>query len=102
VLTHDPKLDDAALVAALASDAGYVGAMGSRRAQRDRSARLLEAGIEPAALERISAPIGLDLGALTSAETALSIMSEIIARKHGRTGGRLIDSDGRIHDAAAA
>lgn len=102
VLTHDPKLDDAALLAALASDAGYIGAMGSRRAQDKRRARLLEAGADAAQLERVSAPIGLDLGGLTAAETALSIMGEIIAVRHGRSGGRLIDARGRIHEAAAA
>jgi xanthine dehydrogenase accessory factor len=100
VLTHDPKLDDAALAAALGSSAFYIGAMGSHLAQRRRRARLLEAGFDEAALERIAAPIGLDLGALTSAETALSIMSEIVALKHGRSGGRLIVAGGRIHDAA--
>ena len=102
VLTHDPKLDDAALIAALASDAGYVGAMGSRRAQDKRRERLLEAGVDPAQLARISAPIGLDLGGTTAAETALSIMGEIIALRHGRSGGRLGDVEGRIHEAAAA
>jgi xanthine dehydrogenase accessory factor len=97
VLTHDPKLDDAALVAALTSSAGYIGAMGSRRAQERRRDRLAEAGVDPRALERISAPIGLDLGALSAGETALSIMGEILALKHGRSGGRLIDAKGRIH-----
>jgi xanthine dehydrogenase accessory factor len=98
VLTHDPKLDDAALVLALASDAGYIGAMGSRRAQASRRERLLALGIDEAALERISAPIGLDLGALTAEETALSIMSEIVAVRHGHSGGRLAHSSGRIHE----
>ena len=74
--------------------------MGSHPRNRRRRARLLEAGFDEAALERIAAPIGLDLGALTSAETALSIMSEIVALKHGRSGGRLIVAGGRIHDAA--
>lgn len=101
ILTHDPKLDDAALLAALASPAGYVGAMGSRRAQARRRERLLEAGVEERQLERIAAPIGLDLGALTAAETALSIMSEIVALRHGRSGGRLATAAGRIHDAVA-
>jgi xanthine dehydrogenase accessory factor len=101
VLTNDPKLDDAALIAALASDAGYIGAMGSRRAQAQRRERLLAAGVSEAALERVAAPIGLDLGALTAAETALSIMSEIVALRRGRGGGRLIESSGRIHDAVA-
>jgi xanthine dehydrogenase accessory factor len=98
VLTHDPKLDDAALIAALASDAGYIGAMGSRRAQAHRRERLLNAGIDQAQLERVAAPIGLDLGARTAAETALSIMAEIVALRRGRTGGRLLDTHGRIHD----
>ncbi len=102
VLTHDPKLDDAALAAALSSTAGYIGAMGSRRAQERRRARLQEAGFEPHALDRISAPIGLDLGALNAGETALSIMGEILAIKHGRTGGRLIHARGRIHDVVTA
>ena len=102
VLTHDPKLDDAALIAALSSDAGYIGAMGSRRAQARRRERLLAAGIEESELERISAPIGLDIGALSAAETALSIMTEIIALRQGRSGGRLINARGRIHDATPA
>ncbi len=101
ILTHDPKLDDAALLAALASPAGYIGAMGSRRAQARRRERLLAAGVEERQLERIAAPIGLDLGALTAAETALSIMGEIVALRHGREGGRLVAAGGRIHDAAA-
>jgi xanthine dehydrogenase accessory factor len=98
VLTHDPKLDDAALVLALRSDAGYIGAMGSRRAQDKRRGRLLAKGIDEADMERISAPIGLDLGALTAEETALSIMGEIVAMRHGRTGGRLAHAQGRIHE----
>jgi xanthine dehydrogenase accessory factor len=98
VLTHDPKLDDAALVLALRSDAGYIGAMGSRRAQAKRRERLLAKGIEEADLERVSAPIGLDLGSLTAEETALSIMGEIVAMRHGRTGGRLAHAQGRIHE----
>jgi xanthine dehydrogenase accessory factor len=98
VLTHDPKLDDAALVLALRSNAGYIGAMGSRRAQARRRERLLAKGIEEPELERISAPIGLDLGALTAEETALSIMAEIVAMRHGRPGGRLAHASGRIHE----
>jgi len=101
VLTHDPKLDDAALSAALASDAGYIGAMGSRRAQAIRRERLVVAGVDPDQLDRVSAPIGLDLGALTAAETALSIMSEIIAVRRGHSGGRLIEARGRIHEAVS-
>jgi xanthine dehydrogenase accessory factor len=102
VLTHDPKLDDAALQAALHSEAFYIGAMGSRRAQARRRERLLASGLDPEALERVAAPIGLDLGALTAAETALSIMSEIVALRHGRPGGRLIEARGRIHDVVPA
>jgi xanthine dehydrogenase accessory factor len=98
VLTHDPKLDDAALVLALRSDAGYIGAMGSRRAQARRRERLLAKGIEDADLERVSAPIGLDLGALTAEETALAIIGEIVAMRHGRSGGRLAHAQGRIHE----
>ena len=98
VLTHDPKLDDAALIIALRSRAGYIGAMGSRRAQDDRRERLLAKGVEASELERISAPIGLDLGALTAEETALSIMAEIVAMRYGREGGRLAHATGRIHE----
>ena len=108
VLTHDPKLDDEALLAALRSDAGYVGAMGSRKAQAVRRERLLAAGLSDAELARLSAPIGLDLGPTSAEETALSIVAEVVALRHGRTGGRLAHAKGRIHevsgprDAAAA
>ncbi len=101
VLTHDPKLDDAALSIALRSEAPYVGAMGSRRAQAHRRERLLAAGLDEALLERIAAPIGLDLGAVTPEETALSIMSEVVAVRNGRDGGRLSQSSGRIHEVGA-
>ncbi|MCA1656941.1 MAG: XdhC/CoxI family protein [Actinobacteria bacterium] len=99
VLTHDPKLDDAALLLSLRSDAAYIGAMGSKRAQAERRERLLAAGVTELELARISAPIGLDLGALSSQETALSIMAELIAVRYGREGGRLAHRGGRrIHD----
>jgi xanthine dehydrogenase accessory factor len=98
VLTHDPKLDDAALLLALRSDAGYIGAMGSRRAQASRRERLLAQGVGEEQLARIAAPIGLDLGAITADETALSIMAEVVAAKHGHTGGRLAHASGRIHE----
>jgi xanthine dehydrogenase accessory factor len=101
VLTHDPKLDDATLTIALRSDAAYVGAMGSRRAQGQRRERLLSAGIEEELLERIAAPIGLDLGAVTPEETALSIMAEVVAVRNGREGGRLSQISGRIHEVGA-
>jgi xanthine dehydrogenase accessory factor len=98
ILTHDPKLDDAALRIALRSEAAYVGAMGSRRAQDKRRARLLESGMTEAELDRMAAPIGLDLGAVTPEETALSILAEVVAVRNGRAGGRLEGSAGRIHE----
>jgi xanthine dehydrogenase accessory factor len=101
VLTHDPKLDDAALAIALRSDAAYVGAMGSRRAQERRRERLLAVGLEEELLARLSAPIGLDLGAISSEETALSILAEVVAVRHGREGGRLSRAGGRIHEVGA-
>ena len=101
VLTHDPKLDDAALSLALRSEAAYVGAMGSRRAQAQRRERLLAAGLEEELIDRVAAPIGLDLGALTPEETALSIMAEVVAVRHGRSGGRLSSAAGRIHEVGA-
>jgi xanthine dehydrogenase accessory factor len=101
VLTHDPKLDDAALTIALNSDAAYVGAMGSRRAQAQRRERLLAAGLDEELLERVAAPIGLDLGAVSPEETALSIMAEVVAVRNGRDGGRLSQSGGRIHEVGA-
>jgi xanthine dehydrogenase accessory factor len=101
VLTHDPKLDDAVLEIALRSDAPYIGVMGSRRAQANRRERLLAAGMTDGELARLAAPIGLDIGALTAEETAISIMGEVIAVRHGREGGRLMHAKGgRIHDAA--
>jgi xanthine dehydrogenase accessory factor len=75
--------------------------MGSRRAQESRRERLVAKGVEEAELERISAPIGLDLGALTAEETALSIMAEIVAMRYGRSGGRLAHAKGRIHEVGA-
>ncbi|HEY6477666.1 MAG TPA: XdhC family protein [Polyangia bacterium] len=97
VLTHDPKLDDAALAIALRSPARYVGAMGSRRTQARRRERLLAAGIAEHELARLAAPVGLDLGAVSAAETALSILAEVVAARHGRDGGRLALARGRIH-----
>ncbi len=101
VLTHDPKLDDAALTIALRSPARFVGAMGSRRAQAARRERLLAAGLGEEELERLSAPVGLDLGAVAREETALSILAEVVAARHGRSGGRLAQGGGRIHQVPA-
>jgi xanthine dehydrogenase accessory factor len=101
ILTHDPKLDDAALSIALRSEAAYVGAMGSRRAQAQRRERLLAAGLDEELLTRVAAPIGLDLGAVSPEETALSIMAEVVAVRNGREGGRLSHAAGRIHEVGA-
>ncbi|HEY6396339.1 MAG TPA: XdhC/CoxI family protein [Solirubrobacteraceae bacterium] len=101
VLTHDPKLDDAALAIALRSPARFVGAMGSRRAQASRRERLLAAGFSEEELERLSAPVGLDLGAITREETALSILAEVVAARNGREGSRLATRSGRIHEVPA-
>jgi xanthine dehydrogenase accessory factor len=101
VLTHDPKLDDAALLIALRSEARFVGAMGSRRAQATRRERLLAAGITDDELGRLAAPLGLDLGAVSGEETALSILAEVVAARHGREGGRLAHARGRIHEVPA-
>ncbi|MGB2876325.1 MAG: XdhC family protein [Gaiellaceae bacterium] len=100
VLTHEERLDVPALRAALASEAFYVGAIGSRKTQARRRERLLEAGVPEESLERLAGPAGLDLGAQTPAETAVSILAEILAVRAGREGGRLRDRSGRIHAAA--
>jgi len=97
VLTHDEKFDLPALTGVLATDAFYIGALGSRRNQEKRRERLLEAGISEEALERIHGPAGLDLGAHSPAETALSILAEILAVRAGRSGGPLRGSAHRIH-----
>lgn len=97
VLTHDAKFDVPAVVAALATDVGYLGAMGSRRTTGDRARRLREAGVTDEGLARLLAPIGLDLGARTPEETAVAICAEIIACQTGRAVPRLRDTDGPIH-----
>ena len=97
VLTHDDKFDLPALQLALASDAFYVGLIGGRRNQERKRERLREAGVDEAAIERISGPCGLDLGADAVPETALSILSEALAARNGRTGGPLTRSQRRIH-----
>jgi len=102
VLTHDPKFDVPLLEVALRLDVAYVGAMGSRRTHDDRLKRLVEAGLTPADLARLSSPIGLDLGARTPEETAVSIAAEIIALRWGGDGGRLAGRDGPIHHPPTA
>jgi xanthine dehydrogenase accessory factor len=100
VLTHEERLDVPALTKALASDAFYIGAMGSRRTQEKRRERLLEAGLDEEQLERLSGPAGLDLGAHTPAEMAVSILAEVLAVRAGRDGGRLAARSGPIHARA--
>jgi xanthine dehydrogenase accessory factor len=97
VLTHDDKFDEPALQGALETEAFYIGALGSRRNQERRRERLLEAGVSEEALERISGPCGLDIGADTQEETALSILAEILAVRAGRGGGPLSQAKQRIH-----
>ena len=97
VLTHDDKFDEPALLGALETDAFYIGALGSRRNQERRRERLLEAGVEEESLDRIQGPCGLDIGADTQEETALSILAEILAVRAGRKGGPLREAKQRIH-----
>jgi len=94
VLSHDPKIDEPALVAALRADVAYVGAIGSRRAQADRRTRLGAAGMSPDELGRLHAPIGLDLGGPDPAEIGLAIVAELVATRYGRSGGPRRDVDG--------
>jgi xanthine dehydrogenase accessory factor len=97
VLTHDPKLDDPAITEAVRRGVGFIGALGSRRTQEKRSARLRESGLTEDEIATISGPVGLDIGAHTPEETAVSILAEVIASRSGRSGGRLITGTGGIH-----
>jgi xanthine dehydrogenase accessory factor len=97
-LSHDPKLDDAALRIALRSPARFIGVMGSQHATRCQRDRLETAGLSAEELERLAAPIGLDLGAANSEETAVSILAEVIGARHGHPGRRLADTTGRIDE----
>jgi xanthine dehydrogenase accessory factor len=108
VLSHDPKFDDPAVAGALARGCRYVGAIGSRKTQAERRARLAAEGVPDADLARLRGPIGLDLGGRDPAETALAILAEIVAERHGRSGGSLAVSGdqasrghGAVHDARA-
>jgi len=98
VLTHDVKFDVPAIIGALATSVGYIGVMGSRRTHDDRLERLREAGVTDEELARLRSPIGLDIGARTPEETAISIVSEIIALRTGRSARGLSATDGPIHD----
>lgn len=97
VLTHDPKFDVPAIVAALRTNVGYLGAMGSRRTTEDREERLREAGVGDDGLARVMGPIGLDIGARTPEETAVAVCAEIIAMRTGRSAPSLRDRTGAIH-----
>jgi len=97
VLTHDHKFDVPAIAAAAKTRVGYLGAMGSRRTHESRNARLREAGVDEADIARVMSPIGLDVGARTPEETAISICAEIIAARTGRRAQSLRDTAGPIH-----
>jgi xanthine dehydrogenase accessory factor len=97
VLTHDHKFDVPAIAGAVRTRVGYLGAMGSRRTHDDRTARLREAGLTDEELARVMSPIGLDLGARTPEETAVSICAEIIALRTGRGAPSLRETTGPIH-----
>jgi xanthine dehydrogenase accessory factor len=97
VLTHDAKFDVPAIVAALETGVGYLGAMGSRRTTEARSQRLRDAGVSEEGIARVMAPIGLDIGARTPEETAVSICAEVIAARTGREAPSLRDKSGPIH-----
>jgi xanthine dehydrogenase accessory factor len=103
VLTHDPKFDVPLLEVALRLPrVAYVGAMGSRRTHDDRLKRLAEAGVTDEEIARLSSPIGLDLGARTPEETAVSVAAEIIALQWGGAGDRLSSREGPIHHEKVA
>jgi xanthine dehydrogenase accessory factor len=98
VLTHDSKFDVPAVMGAIATRVGYIGVMGSRKTHEKRMERLAEAGLtDPAHIDRLMSPIGLDIGARTPEETAISICAEIIARRTGRVTPSLRDGTGAIH-----
>ncbi|MGH2953537.1 MAG: XdhC family protein [Solirubrobacterales bacterium] len=97
VFTHDPKFDEPALRSSLRSGAGYVGALGSRRTQAERVRRLRDAGVAEGELARLHAPCGLDLGARTPEETAVSILAEVVSARTGRGGASLSRTIGPIH-----
>ena len=97
ILTHDPKFDVPAIEGALATRVGYIGVMGSRKTHSKRLERLAEVGIEGEVLDRVMSPIGLDIGARSPEETAISICAEIIARRTGRGAPSLRDARGAIH-----
>ena len=100
ILTHDPKFDVPVVIEELKTKAAYIGAMGSRKTHDDRVARLIEAGVDPEDLKRVKSPIGLDLGARTPEETAISILAEVIQDRWGGSGKNLAQTSGTIHPGA--
>jgi xanthine dehydrogenase accessory factor len=96
ILSHDPKFDEPALLGSLATPARYIGAVGSRKTNRDRRERLREAGVDEQSMTRVRGPIGLDIGASTPEEMAISILAEIIAAENNRDGGPLTEATGSI------
>ena len=97
ILTHDPKFDIPAAQRAVATDVGYIGVMGSRKTHAARLERLREVGVDEKGIDRLMAPIGLDIGSRTPEETAISVCAEIIANRTGHNAPSLRDSDGPIH-----
>jgi xanthine dehydrogenase accessory factor len=102
VLTHDVKFDEPAIVESLRRGARYVGAVGSKKTQADRRARLLEAGVTPEQLARLRGPIGLDLGGRAPAETALAILAEVVAARHNGSGVPMRDRARAVEAQMAA
>jgi xanthine dehydrogenase accessory factor len=102
VLTHDPKFDVPLLEQALRRPAAYIGAMGSRRTHDDRAKRLREAGLGEEQLARLRSPVGLDLGARTPEEVAVSVAAEIVALRWGGSGAPLTETAGAIHPPGSA
>ncbi len=100
ILTHDPKFDEPALVGTLGTKAAYIGAVGSRKTNRDRKERLRAAGVSEEQIAKIRGPVGLDIGASTPEEMAIAILAEIIAVRRGRKGGSLTESTGAIRGDA--
>jgi xanthine dehydrogenase accessory factor len=98
VFTHDPKFDEPAVMTALATNAGYIGALGSRKTTADRELRLRRAGATDADIDRLHAPCGLDIGSRTAEETAVSVLAEIIAERAKRSAKPLRKTTGPIHD----
>jgi xanthine dehydrogenase accessory factor len=96
ILTHDPKFDEPAILGALQTDAGYIGAVGSRKTNVERRERLLESGATEEQLARVHGPIGLNIGGNTPEEMAISILAEVIAVRNGRPGGSLKAASGNI------